>query len=140
MRGANFHFSQKIGLKSTKNMRFCILHKPMGGSSPAPPPWLRYCTVLPLPSNTKQKATKTFFLMCASCFFVNHFLFYFFLFLLAVWTAKPHFATLLQPGAPGAEPEPPSGCYATVFRLALKCKKNFKIQILENDRSSFANT
>ena len=37
--GAIFHFPQKIGLKSTKNMRFCILHKPMGGSSPpAPPP------------------------------------------------------------------------------------------------------
>ena len=37
--GAIFHFSQKIGLKSTKNMRFCILHKPMGGARapPAPP-------------------------------------------------------------------------------------------------------
>ena len=41
--GAVFHFSQKIGLKSTKNMRFCILHKPMGGLEPPPPPWLRYC-------------------------------------------------------------------------------------------------
>ena len=39
MGGAIFHFSQKIGLKSTKYMRFCILHKPMGGGSspPAPP-------------------------------------------------------------------------------------------------------
>ena len=36
MGGAIFHFSQKIGLKSTKYMRFCILHKP------TPPPWLRY--------------------------------------------------------------------------------------------------
>ena len=36
MGGAIFHFSQKIGLKSTKNMRFCILHKPMGGP-PRPP-------------------------------------------------------------------------------------------------------
>ena len=36
--GAIFHFSQKIGLKSTKNMRFCILHKPMGGLEPPPPP------------------------------------------------------------------------------------------------------
>ena len=38
--GAIFHFSQKIGLKSTKSMRFCILHKPMGGGSspPRPPP------------------------------------------------------------------------------------------------------
>ena len=35
--GAIFHFSQKIGLKSTKNMRFCILHKPMGGGSSPPP-------------------------------------------------------------------------------------------------------
>ena len=40
MGGAIFNFSQKIGLKSTKNMRFCILHKPMGGARapPAPPP------------------------------------------------------------------------------------------------------
>ena len=39
MGGAIFHFSQKIGLKITKNMRFCILHKPMGGARapPAPP-------------------------------------------------------------------------------------------------------
>ena len=41
LRGAVFvwgggYFSQKIGLKSTKNMRFCILHKPMGGAR-APP-------------------------------------------------------------------------------------------------------
>ena len=41
--GAIFHFSQKIGLKSKKNMRFCILHKPMGWlEPPRPPPWLRY--------------------------------------------------------------------------------------------------
>ena len=38
MGGAIFHFSQKIGLKSTKIMRFCILHKPMGGLEPPPPP------------------------------------------------------------------------------------------------------
>ena len=40
MGGAIFHFSQKIGLKSTKYMRFCILHKPMGKTRapPAPPP------------------------------------------------------------------------------------------------------
>ena len=45
--GAIFHFSQKIGLKSTKYMRFCILHKPMGGArAPPAPPWLRYCTLL----------------------------------------------------------------------------------------------
>ena len=38
MGGAIFNFSQKIGLKSTKNMRFCILHKPMGGLEPPPAP------------------------------------------------------------------------------------------------------
>ena len=38
MGGAIFHFSQKIGLKTTKNMRFCILHKPMGGLEPPHPP------------------------------------------------------------------------------------------------------
>ena len=44
MGGAIFNFSQKIGLKSTKNMQFCILHKPMGGArAPPAPPWLRYC-------------------------------------------------------------------------------------------------
>ena len=36
--GAIFNFSQKIGLKSIKNVRFCILHKPMGGARAAPPP------------------------------------------------------------------------------------------------------
>ena len=38
--GAIFHFSHKIGLKSTKSMRFCILHKPMGEARAptAPPP------------------------------------------------------------------------------------------------------
>ena len=36
--GAIFHLSHKIGLKSTKNMRFCILHKPMGGPRAPPPP------------------------------------------------------------------------------------------------------
>ena len=36
--GAIFNFSQKIGLKSIKNMPFCILHKPMGGARAPPPP------------------------------------------------------------------------------------------------------
>ena len=36
--GAIFNFSQKIGLKSTKNVRFCILHKPMRGLEPPLPP------------------------------------------------------------------------------------------------------
>ena len=35
--GAVFNFSPKIGLKSNKNVRFCILHK-----LEPPPPWLRY--------------------------------------------------------------------------------------------------
>ena len=39
MGGAIFHFSHKIGLKSTKSMRFCILYKPMGELEiPRPPP------------------------------------------------------------------------------------------------------
>ena len=33
--GAVFNFSPKIGLKSTKNVRFCILHMPM--PTPTPP-------------------------------------------------------------------------------------------------------
>ena len=36
MGGAIFNFSQKIGLKNIKNVRFCILHKPMGEAR-APP-------------------------------------------------------------------------------------------------------
>ena len=57
MGGAIFHFSQKIGLKSTKNMRFCILHKPMGGARAPPPrpPWLRYC----VPSTVQKRTAKS---------------------------------------------------------------------------------
>ena len=44
MGGAIFHFSHKIGLKSTKSMRFCILHKPMGGLEPPLPPPPCYAT------------------------------------------------------------------------------------------------
>ena len=36
--GAIFNFSQKIGLRSIKNVRFCILHKLMGGIEPPRPP------------------------------------------------------------------------------------------------------
>ena len=36
--GAVFNFLPKIGLKSTKNVRFCILDKPMGGLEPPAPP------------------------------------------------------------------------------------------------------
>ena len=46
MGGAIFHFSHKIGLKITKNMRFCILHKPMGGLEPPPAPPPGYATVI----------------------------------------------------------------------------------------------
>ena len=37
--GAIFNFSSKIDFKTTKKVRFCILHKPMGGARapPAPP-------------------------------------------------------------------------------------------------------
>ena len=49
--GAIFNFSQKVGLKSNKNMRFCILHKPIWGARAPPPPalpWLRYWQYLSL--------------------------------------------------------------------------------------------
>ena len=42
--GAIFNFSPKIGLKSTKNVRFCILYKPMGRLLPPPPPLPGYAT------------------------------------------------------------------------------------------------
>ena len=44
MGGAIFNFSQKIGLKTTKKVRFCILHKPMGGARAPPPPPPGYAT------------------------------------------------------------------------------------------------
>ena len=47
--GAIFHFSQTIGLKNTKNMRFCILQKPMGGArAPSPPPGYASVYILPV--------------------------------------------------------------------------------------------
>ena len=36
--GAVFIFGAKVGLKSTKNVLFCILFRPVGGYSPPPPP------------------------------------------------------------------------------------------------------
>ena len=38
--GAIFSFGTKFGLKSTKNVVFCILFRPMGGLKP--PLWLHY--------------------------------------------------------------------------------------------------
>ena len=46
--GAIFHFSHQIGLKSTKSMRFCTLHKPMGGARAPPPPPLATLLVVNL--------------------------------------------------------------------------------------------
>ena len=43
-------------------------------------------------------------------------------------TAKSHFAAPLQPAAPGAEPEPPSGCYATDGG-ACRVKDNFLLPL-----------
>ena len=57
MGGAIFNFSHKIGLKSTKNMRFCILHKPMGGAR-APPPPPGYATACSLSSFCQKRYSK----------------------------------------------------------------------------------
>ena len=40
---ALFIFGAKIGLKSSKNMLFCILFRPIGRGFLRPPPWLRNC-------------------------------------------------------------------------------------------------
>ena len=66
--GAIFNFSQKIDLKSIKNMRFCILHKPMGGglepppAPPPPPPWLRYWLYCRSRPTLQSKVLLLFFL------------------------------------------------------------------------------
>ena len=44
--GAVFIFRAKIGLKSTKNVLFCILFSTMGGSSLSRLPWLRYWSIV----------------------------------------------------------------------------------------------
>ena len=64
--GAIFNFTQKIGLKSTKNMRFCILHKPMGGARAPPAPPL--ATLLP-PSQLELRADE----ICESATTSAHF-------------------------------------------------------------------
>ena len=50
-------FHRKSALKSTKNMRFCILHKPMGGARapPRPPP----LATLLVSSNATEQITAT---------------------------------------------------------------------------------
>ena len=53
---AFFNFSQKIGLKSTKIVQFCILHKPMGGSSP---PAFPLATLLTSPMQLKINHKKS---------------------------------------------------------------------------------
>ena len=48
--GAIFAFSAKSGLKSVKNVAFCILCMPNGEEAVAPlcpSPWLRYCLAMP---------------------------------------------------------------------------------------------
>ena len=72
MGGAIFHFSQKIGLKSTKYMRFCILHKPMGGARapPAPPP---LATLLDILHHTSADNAMNSFMQQYSTLFNSHF-------------------------------------------------------------------
>ena len=83
--GAISHFSQEIGLKSTKNMRFCILHKPMGGLESPPPPlatllcirhdWKYHCCVYPFHHRWFYSPRFTYNLFtlhqCCSCFTGN---------------------------------------------------------------------
>ena len=45
--GAVFIFGAKIGLKSTRNVLFCILFRPIGElEPPCPTPWLRYRSIV----------------------------------------------------------------------------------------------
>ena len=84
--GAIFNFSQKIGLKSIKNMRFCILHEPMGGlEPPRAPPWLRYCAQTKQ-SHTGQKFSKKNFLQRG--IFERKFYLYVTVCLVQIWTYK----------------------------------------------------
>ena len=58
--------------------------------------------------------------------------------------AKPYFASPLQPATPGAEPEPPSGCYATdnphtirkVLHEFISTKKNLNLPTFISDESN----
>ena len=68
MGGAVFNFSPKIGLKSTKNVRFCILHKPMGRlepprpAPPSPPPQATLLTDIKKHWDLKLSLSKNLFL------------------------------------------------------------------------------
>ena len=45
--GGCFHVGAKIGLKSTRNVLFCIFFRPIGKArAPHPPPWLRYKSIV----------------------------------------------------------------------------------------------
>ena len=58
--GAIFNFSQQTALKSTKNVRFCILHKPMGGGSSPPPLATLLCSwLVGVHKETKSSAKQT---------------------------------------------------------------------------------
>ena len=75
------YFSQKIGLKSTKSMRFCILHKPMARAPP--PPWLRYCVYYRLSTVIFFIFIHFFFIFLTSVIFFHFFyqVSFFFIFL-----------------------------------------------------------
>ena len=89
MGGAIFSISQKIGLKSTKNMQFCILHKPMGGTrAPPRPPWLRYCIEVEVTWLDKEYSrfkTRSVSSFCNHVFY-SVFFFFFFLNLIFLFT------------------------------------------------------
>ena len=64
--GAVFNFSPKIGLKSTKNVRICILHMPMP-TPPLPPPPPGYATGLEGKKPLKRYYLMLIFVKGANC-------------------------------------------------------------------------
>ena len=104
MGGAIFHFSQKIGLKSTKNMRFCILHKPMGGArAPPAPPLATLLTYGTYYVNVKKKSRRDFFV------FGYEFLLFFHI-------NYTRLVPSLRGGSEGPSP-PPNDCLCSQFWL-----------------------